>query len=62
MWVMTKRSAPPKQLSFASYEFSRMKRVTRRERCLGEMEAAVPWARLEAVIEPLHPSTGRVGR
>jgi IS5 family transposase len=59
---MTKRSAPPKQLSFASYEFSRKKRVTRRERFLGEMEAVVPWVRLEAVIEPLYPSTGRVGR
>jgi IS5 family transposase len=58
---MTKRSAPPKQLSFASYEFSRKKRVTRRERFLGEMEAVVPWVRLEAVIEPLCPSTGRGG-
>jgi hypothetical protein len=58
---MTKRSAPPKQLSFASYEFSRKKRVTRRERFLGELEAVVPWVRLEAVIEPLCPSTGRGG-
>jgi IS5 family transposase len=34
----------------------------RRERFLGEMEAVVPWARLKALIEPLCPSTGRVGR
>jgi IS5 family transposase len=49
-------------MSFASYEFSRKKRVTRREKFLAEMEQVVPWARLEAVIEPLYPSAGRVGR
>ena len=59
---MPKRTQPPKQLSFAAYEFSRKKRVTRRERFLGEMERVVPWDRLEAVIEPLYPSAGRVGR
>ena len=26
------------------------------------METVVPWARLEAEIEPLYPSAGRVGR
>jgi IS5 family transposase len=26
------------------------------------MERVVPWERLEAVIEPLYPSAGRVGR
>ena len=51
-----------KQLSFASYEFSQKKRVTRREKFLGEMEQVVPWARLEALIEPLYPTSGRVGR
>jgi transposase, IS5 family len=59
---MPKRTQPPKQLSFAAYEFSRKKRVTRRERFLAEMERVVPWERLEAVIEPLYPSAGRVGR
>jgi IS5 family transposase len=58
---MPKRS-PQQQMSFASYEFSRKKRVTRRERFLAEMEVVVPWARLQAVIEPLYPSAGRVGR
>ena len=40
----------------------RKTRVTRRERFLSEMERVVPWARLEAVIEPHYPSSGRVGR
>ena len=53
---------PPKQLSFASYEFAQKKRVTRREKFLAEMEQVVPWARLEALIEPKYPSAGRVGR
>ena len=51
-----------KQLSFASYEFSQKRRVTRREKFLGEMEQVVPWARLQALIEPLYPASGRVGR
>jgi IS5 family transposase len=62
MLTMSKRSPPPQQMSFASYEFSRKKRVMRRERFLAEMEQVVPWARLEAVIEPLYPRAGRVGR
>jgi len=53
---------PPKQLSFASYEFAQKKRVTRREKFLAEMEQVVPWARLEGLIEPLYPTSGRVGR
>jgi transposase, IS5 family len=52
----------PTQLSFASAEFAAKKRVTRRERFLAEMDAVVPWARLVAVVEPLYPSSGRVGR
>jgi transposase, IS5 family len=59
---MTHRAPPPKQLSFASYEFAQKKRVTRREKFLAEMEQVVPWARLLAVIEPKYPSSGRVGR
>ena len=51
-----------KQVSFASYEYAQKKRVTRREKFLGEMEQVVPWARLEALIEPAYPSSGRVGR
>jgi len=59
---MSKRTTRPGQLSFAAYEFSQKKRVTRREKFLTEMERVVPWSRLEAVIEPQYPSTGRVGR
>lgn len=44
--------AAMKQTSFASAEFAGEKRKTRREKFLEEMEAVVPWARLEALIEP----------
>ncbi len=50
------------QRSFASAEYAMKKKRTRREKFLGEMERVVPWARLIAVIEPLYPSSGRVGR
>jgi len=59
---MKHRPPPPKQLSFASYEFAQKKRVTRREKFLAEMERVVPWARLQALIEPKYPTGGRVGR
>jgi IS5 family transposase len=51
-----------KQTSFASLEYSGKKRQTRREKFLGEMDKIVPWGRLEALIEPHYPSSGRVGR
>lgn len=50
------------QRSSASAEFALKKKRTRREVFLSEMERVVPWARLEAVIEPLYPKSGRVGR
>ena len=50
------------QRSFASAEYAMKKKQTRREKFLGEMERIVPWARLMAVIEPLYPTSGRVGR
>ncbi|WP_291521678.1 IS5 family transposase [Acidithiobacillus sp.] len=50
------------QLSFSSTEHAMKKRITRREKFLGEMERVVPWARLVAVIEPVYPKSGRVGR
>jgi IS5 family transposase len=50
------------QRSFASAEYAMKKKRTRREKFLAEMERIVPWARLIAVIEPLYPSSGRVGR
>ena len=50
------------QRSFASAEYAMKKKLTRREKFLGEMERIVPWARLIAVVEPLYPKSGRVGR
>lgn len=56
--------APTKmnQRSFASAEYAMKKKRTRREKFLADMERVVPWARLIAVIEPLYPTSGRVGR
>src|SRR5580698_8191197 len=50
-----------RQMSFSQSEYARKKKVTRRERFLGEMEQIVPWARLSALIEPHYPS-GKRGR
>jgi len=50
-----------KQMSFAQSEYAGKKKVTRRERFLGEMEHLVPWTRLCVVIEPHYPK-GRRGR
>ena len=49
------------QLGFADVEYTRKKRLMCRERFLNEMEKAVPWSDLLAVIEPT-PTTGRPGR
>lgn len=51
-----------KQTSFASLEYAGKKRVTRREKFLGEMQRVVPWQGLLALIEPHYPKSGRVGR
>ena len=40
------------QRSFASAEFALKKKRTRRELFLADMERVVPWARLEALVEP----------
>jgi IS5 family transposase len=49
------------QMSFAQAEYAMKKKVTRRDRFLGEMEQVVPWERLVAVIQPHYP-TGERGR
>lgn len=41
-----------KQSSFAQAEFAAKKRVTRRERFLGDMERIIPWRDVLAVMEP----------
>ncbi len=50
-----------KQQSFSSLEQAHKKKRTKREVFLGEMDAVVPWARLEALIAPHYskPSRGR---
>lgn len=48
-----------KQMSFAQSEYAGKKKVTRRERFLGQMEKVVPWVRLCAVIEPHYPKGAR---
>jgi IS5 family transposase len=49
------------QLSFASLDFAGKKKRTKREVFLGEMSTVVPWAALEAVIEPHYPKMGPKG-
>ena len=49
------------QLSFAQSEYARKKKVTRRDKFLGEMEKVVPWERLVELIQPYYP-TGQRGR
>ncbi len=50
-----------KQLSFSSFEQSQKKKRTKREVFLAEMDAVVPWARLEGLISPYYtkPRRGR---
>ena len=45
--------------AFRSGEHGLKKRRTRREVFLGKMDVLVPWARLEARIEPFYPKAGR---
>lgn len=45
---MKHRNDNLKQMSFASAEFAGKKRVTRREKFLGELNQVVPFAELEA--------------
>jgi IS5 family transposase len=47
------------QLSFSDAEQDAKRKKTRREVFLDEMDQAVPWAALEAVIEPFYPRAGK---
>jgi len=49
------------QLSFASLDYATKKKRTKRDVFLAEMAAVVPWAALEAVIEPHYPKAGPNG-
>ncbi|GMV27874.1 MAG: hypothetical protein AMXMBFR58_39050 [Phycisphaerae bacterium] len=47
------------QRTLASVAYDSKRKVTRRERFLQEMEAVIPWARLEALVAPHYPKPGR---
>ena len=51
-----------KQRSFASSSFDANEKPARREKFLREMDQSVPWAKLLALMLPIHPTTGRRGR
>jgi IS5 family transposase len=51
-----------KQISFSDAEFAAKRTVTRRERVLSELDAAVPWSAVSAVIEPHYPKGVGAGR
>lgn len=46
------------QLTFAAGTFEPYRKPTRREKFLAEMNHAVPWTELSAVIEPFYPKAG----
>lgn len=50
-----------KQISFSDLDYLAKRKITKKERFLAEMERVVPFARLEAVIEPHYPKTGSKG-
>jgi len=50
------------QSSFSALEFAAKKKVKRRERFLGEIEAATPWSALVVQLEPFYPKGGGRGR
>ncbi|WP_444897439.1 IS5 family transposase [Microbulbifer sp. SSSA005] len=49
------------QVTFAEAEYKLKRRITRREKFLSQMEALIPWQRLEAQITPCYPQ-GKRGR
>ena len=52
----------PRQNSLSESGFPQFNKVTRRERFLKEMDKAVPWAKLEALVRPIYPAGNGVGR
>jgi IS5 family transposase len=46
------------QLTLATGTFEAYRKPTRREKFLAEMDRAVPWKELCAVIEPVYPKPG----
>ncbi len=50
------------QTSFSELEYAAKKKVTRRDRFLGEIDAITPWSVLAAEIEPFYPKSEGRGR
>lgn len=50
------------QASFSDLEYAAKKKVTRRDRFLGEIQAVTPWPALVAEIEPFYPKGEGRGR
>ena len=50
------------QSSFSTLEYAAKKKVTRRDRFLGEIEKVTPWAALIAEVEPFYPRGEGRGR
>jgi len=50
------------QSSFSELEYASKKKVTRRDRFLGQINAVTPWATLIGEIEPFYPRSGGRGR
>lgn len=50
------------QVSFSELEYAAKKKVTRRDRFLGEIDAVTPWLTLVAEIEPYYPKGVGRGR
>lgn len=51
------------QASFSDLEYAAKKKVTRRDRFLGEINAVTPWSALVAEVEPFYPTnSGGRGR
>lgn len=48
----------PKQPAIPGLRDAMKKKVTRREQFLAEMDAVVPWMRLQSLIEPHYPKAG----
>lgn len=46
------------QPSFGDAEYAGKKKLTKREVCLTEMDAVVPWSALQAVIDPYYSAAG----
>jgi IS5 family transposase len=50
------------QRTFADAILSNKRRTTRRERFLPAMDQVIPWATVEALVEPHYPKAGRSRR